>query len=129
MRILIAEDDRALRLAMRLVFEDAGFEVAEAVDVSLLEEPLPEGIADVVVIDAGADGRGAAHWRELTIRPEWAGRALLMTGNVSVLGSMATHPDVFGKPFDYRVLVARVAAIGPRSRTAAASMDADARSA
>lgn len=115
MRILIAEDDTPLRVAMRLVLEDAAFRVVEVSDAGqvaarLAEHPLP----DAIVIDAGGNGLGTTVWSELVRQPDWAGRALLVTGNVAALGALAAHPDVLAKPFDYGALVARFRAMGPR---------------
>lgn len=114
MRILIAEDDTPLRVALRLVLEDAGFRVAEVSDVGQVPARLADPLPDAIVIDAGANGLGTAVWSELVRQPDWAGRALLVTGNVAALGALAAHPDVLAKPFDYGALVARFRAMGPR---------------
>lgn len=115
MRLLIAEDDSALREAMRLVFEAEGHEVLLATSLAELLARLIECPPDMVLMDAGLHGAGVPLWRALVARPEWADRVLLVTGNVPALGELSGHPAVLGKPFDYGALVARIAAVGPKT--------------
>ena len=114
MRLLIADDDPSLRLALRLVFEDAGYEIVEAETVADARGALTDGSLDVALIDAGIDGGGVELWGELETHDGFRGRALLLTGDLRGLGLLSSHASVYGKPFDYATLLRRIEEIGPR---------------
>lgn len=109
-RILIADDDPSLRIALRLVLEDAGHDVIEATAEPEARFRLREGRVDIALIDAGMSGTGMRLWTELQNDSAWHGRAVLVTGDPWSLGSIAEHDDVLGKPFDFEALLARIAA-------------------
>lgn len=108
LRLLIADDDPTLRIALRLVLEDAGHEVVEATTEPEARFRLREGRVDLALIDAGMSGLGVRMWSELQREPAWHGRALLVTGDPWSLGPLADHADVLGKPFDYDQLLSRI---------------------
>lgn len=114
MRLLVADDDSAVRTALRLVLEDAGHEVLQATSVVQAREVLSRGITDVVLVDAGISEAGVALWRELEANPLHEGRALLLTGNLPALGGLRDHAMVYAKPFDYAELLRRIDSLGPR---------------
>ena len=59
-RILLVEDDGALRGALRELFEREGYEVAAAADAAAARSAMAAG-ADLVVLDVGLpDGDGVA---------------------------------------------------------------------
>ena len=110
MRILIADDDPSLRIALRLVLEDAGHDVVEATAEPEARFRLREGRVDIALVDAGMSGTGVRLWQDLQADEAWHGRALLVTGDPWSLGALAEHADVLGKPFDFEALLARIAA-------------------
>ena len=82
-RILLVEDDGALRGALRELFEREGYEVAAAADAAAARSAMAAG-ADLVVLDVGLpDGDGVAvcrAWRAAgggRSAPPLAGRAAL----------------------------------------------------
>ena len=114
MRLLIADDDPSLRVALRLVFEDAGYDVVEVETVAEARGALVDGPLDVALIDAGIHGGGVELWGELETDDVYRGRALLLTGDLPGLGLLSSHGSVYGKPFDYATLLRRIEDIGPR---------------
>jgi DNA-binding response OmpR family regulator len=114
MRLLVADDDASLRMAMKLVFEYAGHDVSEAASVLEARELLHGDLVDLALIDAGMCGTGVKLWSVLEESEEYCGRALLLTGNLPALGALVEHPNVIGKPFDFEVLLARIEETGPR---------------
>lgn len=115
MRLLVADDDPSLRTALRMVLEEAGHEVIEAATTAAARSATDGTDFDLVLIDAGMDGLGTALWNELSGRPVYRGRALLLTGDLSALGTIASHESVLGKPFDFDGLVRRIEDVGARS--------------
>ncbi len=113
MRLLIADDDPSLRLALRMVLEDAGHEVVEAATEPAAREALASVRPDFALIDAGMSGRGVELWRDLrATSPE---RVLLLTGDAPTLGDLAEEASVVSKPFDFDRLLARIESVGARS--------------
>lgn len=107
-RVLVADDDPSLRLALTLVFQRAGHTVVTAEDTeSALEIVAGQG-ADVAVIDAGMPRDGVAFWKECREGDYGLAGALLVTGDIWALGDLARHEMVLEKPFDFRALVERV---------------------
>lgn len=112
MRVLIAEDDRSLRSALRMVLKDAGHEVFMASTVAEARSTLFPALPDVILVDASIPGDGVALWQELQASTSYRGRAFLMTGDPTTLGALKRRADVFAKPFDYDVLLAQVREVG-----------------
>lgn len=115
MRILVADDDPSLRVALRMVLELAGHQVALGASVPEARAQLASSLFDAVLVDAGLDGSGVELWKELSVDSRFRGRSILMTGNLPALGELTGHDDVVGKPFDYDLLLERLSAIGPKS--------------
>jgi CheY-like chemotaxis protein/anti-sigma regulatory factor (Ser/Thr protein kinase) len=102
-RVLIVDDDRALRLALRTLLEGAGFSVAEAADgpdaLARLTYPPP----DVMLLDIGLPGIGGlevlAHARTLSPPP----RVVIITADETpetLLRAVSEQADRFlVKPF------------------------------
>ena len=119
MRVLLAEDDAALREQLRVALGEAGFvvdAVADGIDAAHLgaREPL-----DAAVLDLGLPGKGGLavlrEWRDagvalpvvvLTARGTWQER---------VLGIDAGADDYLAKPFEMEELVARLRAVVRRA--------------
>ena len=113
MRLLVADDDPSLRLALRLVLEDAGHEVVEADSVHEARAILDAGELDFALIDAGMSQEGVGLWDELERDARFRGRALLLTGDLMTLGMLQEHERVVGKPFDFAWLLSRIEREGP----------------
>lgn len=107
-RVLVADDDPSLRLALTMVFQRAGHDVVAAGDTDAAREIVVANRADVALIDAGMPRDGVAFWRECRDGDNALAGALLVTGDVWALGELARHPMVLEKPFDFRALVERV---------------------
>ena len=104
-RVLLAEDDRALRRMARLVLQLAGFEVIEAengVDASsVLQGPR----VDILVTDVrmpGVDGTELA----ARLRARWPKlKVIFMSGYADLELPMDEHTAFLEKPFEPEVLV------------------------
>lgn len=55
-QVLLVDDDRALRLALRTLLEEAGFEIAEAADGPAAIEAIERQSPDVMLLDVGLPG-------------------------------------------------------------------------
>ncbi len=114
MRLLVADDDSSLRLALRLVLEDAGHAVLEASRVSEARDLIAQQRPDFILIDAGMCQGGVNLWDELVSDLRFRGRVLLLTGDLTTLGLLGHHHAVVSKPFDYDRLLHRIEKAGPR---------------
>jgi len=114
MRLLLADDDPSLRLALRLVLEDAGHDVVEAESVLDARRIIASDHLDFALVDAGMCQEGVQLWDELECDARYRGRALLLTGDLTTLGLLGSHERVVGKPFDFERLLSRIEGVGPR---------------
>ncbi|MBT8488208.1 MAG: response regulator [Gemmatimonadetes bacterium] len=114
MRLLVADDDSSLRLAIRLVLEDAGHDVLEASSVREVRGLITAHRPDFILIDGGMCQEGVDLWDELVSDIRYRGRVLLLTGDTTTLGALGHHDAVVGKPFDYERLLHRIEKAGPR---------------
>lgn len=115
MRVLIAEDDAALRGQLRAALEEAGYAV-DAVDNGTdaahfgIHEPL-----DAAVLDLGLPGKdGLAvlrEWRAAGIRLPVVVLTARGTWQERVLGIDAGADDYLAKPFEMEELIARLRAV------------------
>ncbi len=117
MKILLVEDEDAVREMTALALERAGFAVAQAADVSEAEEALAGLLPDLILLDwmlPGVSGielgrrlRRDEHTRELPI--------ILLTARVEeddkLRGFDLGIDDYITKPFSPRELIARVKAV------------------
>ncbi|MBK8980417.1 MAG: response regulator transcription factor [Planctomycetes bacterium] len=114
-RLLLVEDDLALRTGLRETFGEEGYDVTAVADGNAARELLLTRHFDVVVLDLMLPGRGGLEiLRELRER-RLATPVLLLTarGDESdkVLGLDLGADDYVTKPFGLRELVARVRAL------------------
>lgn len=114
MRLLIADDDPSLQVALRMVCELAGHDVTTVETAGEARRALEGTDFDAVLVDGGISGDGRALWRSLRVDAPYEGRVVLITGDVAELGSLAQARDVLAKPFDYDALLAQLAAMGAR---------------
>ena len=120
-RILLVEDDRALRGALRELFEREGYEVAAAADAAAARSAMAAG-ADLVVLDVGLpDGDGVAlcrAWRAAGVDTP----VLFLTARddeIDVVRALdAGGGDYVTKPFRMQELLSRIRAQLRRGRGA-----------
>jgi ribonuclease P protein subunit RPR2 len=131
-RVLVVDDDAALRMLLRTTFERAGIEIEEAGDASQASSLIADWLPDVVVLDVGLPGMdGLAFCKALKERPATDGvSVVLLTGDdaVSESAARAAGADaLLRKPFsplEVLTVVERLAAgyhAGPFRRADAAS--------
>ncbi|MCI5545866.1 MAG: response regulator transcription factor [Clostridiales bacterium] len=112
-RILLVEDDGALRGALRELFEREGYEVAAAADAAAARSAMAAG-ADLVVLDVGLpDGDGVAlcrAWRAAGVETP----VLFLTARddeIDVVRALdAGGGDYVTKPFRMQELLSRIRA-------------------
>ncbi len=119
-RILVVDDDAAIRSLLRLRFEQEGFEVAEACDSTSLNKALAETPVDLITLDIGLEREsGFALMR--TIRAKGPAPVIMISGKCDeidrVLGLELGADDYVTKPFSLREVVARVHAVLRRAPT------------
>ena len=120
-RILLVEDDGALRGALRELFEREGYEVAAAADAAAARSAMAAG-ADLVVLDVGLpDGDGVAlcrAWRAAGVETP----VLFITARddeIDVVRALdAGGGDYVTKPFRMQELLSRIRAQLRRGRGA-----------
>lgn len=120
-RILLVEDDGALRGALRELFEREGYEVADAADAAAARSAMAAG-ADLVVLDVGLpDGDGVAlcrAWRAAGVETP----VLFLTARddeIDVVRALdAGGGDYVTKPFRMQELLSRIRAQLRRGRGA-----------
>jgi two-component system response regulator RpaA len=113
-RILVADDDAALRELVSGLLCDAAYQVVSAADGLEGWELLKSGGADMAVLDLNMprlDGFGLL--KNIRSDPKFSGMpVLMMTGRALVEDQVAGYErgadDYLAKPFDNEVLVARV---------------------
>ena len=124
-RILLVEDESAIREMMRMALERAGYEVYEAEDAAKAERQLAEGLPDLVLLDwmlPGISGielarrlRKDEYTRELPI--------IMLTARSEeddrIRGLESGADDYVTKPFSPRELIARIKAVLRRSNAEA----------
>jgi two-component system OmpR family response regulator len=122
-RVLIVDDDAAIREGLIQVFERAGFTAAGAQDVPTMERSLSEQGADLIVLDLmmpGEDGLSACK------RLSGKGPPIIMLSALGddadrIVGLELGADDYLAKPCNPRELVARARAVLRRGRDSEAS--------
>jgi two-component system response regulator VicR len=118
-RVLLVEDDRALRTGLSDALAGEGFDVTDAGDGEKARALLGERHFDLVVLDLMLPGRsGLEILRELRARGEQIAVLILTAkGNEDdrVLGLELGADDYVTKPFSLRELLARVRALVRRA--------------
>ncbi len=129
-RLLIVEDETAIRELVAFVCETDGLEVKRAASVAEGRAALAEALPDVILLDVMLpDGSGFDWLREIKRAPETAPVPVIMLtarGDESdrVAGLDAGADDYVVKPFLPRELTARIRAVLRRSAAAPAPASA-----
>ena len=114
--MLVADDDRALRLLCRVNLEHEGFEVGEAETAAQAERELEERNVAVILLDVhlGPDD-GLAVARRLRDR-DGRTRIALFSGSASMLqpADARLADAVIPKPFSLESLIATVRSLASR---------------
>jgi two-component system, OmpR family, response regulator MprA len=119
MKVLVVDDDRAVRDALRRVLTLAGYDVQIAEDGGEAIESVVQAVPDAVVLDVGMPGVDGL---EVCRRLRMLGNRvpiLMLTARVEisdrVVGLDAGADDYLAKPFDNEELKARLRALLRRS--------------
>ncbi len=123
MVILVCDDDAHIREVVRFALEKSGYAVREAADGRAAIEAFERGGIDMVVLDVlMPEEDGLAVCRRIRAKSEVP--ILFLSSRADevdrVLGLELGGDDYMTKPFSPRELVARVRAIGRRTREAGA---------
>jgi DNA-binding response OmpR family regulator len=121
-RVLVVEDDSALRSALRSVLEQEGFTIFEAADGTRAIEQVDRLGPDAVVLDLhmpGLDGYGVL--RQLRARPSTATLPILvLTANSDEASEVRAFElganDFLVKPFRGSALAARLESLIQRTK-------------
>lgn len=118
MRILVVEDDPALRASVARGLREASYEVDEAADGTEGLSMASSGGYDAVVLDILLPGMdGIALCAELRSQDEWVPILMLTALDAveqRIKGLNAGADDYLGKPFDFGELLARLRALTRR---------------
>ncbi len=123
-RVLICDDDSAIREGLVEVFERAGFAAFSARDVPAMERQLAAKGADLIVLDLmmpGEDGLSACKRLSGKGRPPIIMLSALGDDADRIVGLEIGADDYLAKPCNPRELVARARAVLRRGRDADAS--------
>lgn len=114
-RVLVVDDDPAIRTVVALALEDDGYEVLQAADVPGAEALLAGEVALILLDLWLPGGSGEDLVASLEERPGPRPLVLLMTAARDVATApLAGRVDgVVAKPFDLDVLLARVRSLAP----------------
>ena len=119
MKILVVDDDRAVRDALRRVLTLAGYQVEVAEDGAQAIEAVAQSVPDAVVLDIGMPGIDGLEVCERLRRLGNRVPILMLTARVEVsdrvAGLDAGADDYLVKPFDNEELKARLRALLRRS--------------
>lgn len=118
-RVLVVEDDEAVRAAVERGLELHHFDVASAADGEEALRALDERLYDVIVLDVGLPGMSGIEVCQELRRREIDVPILVLSARDAVgdrvAGLQAGADDYLVKPFDLAELVARLAALIRRS--------------
>lgn len=115
LRVLIADDEPGLRLAISLFLRRRGHDVVQAADAHEARRLVVEHTFDAALVDARMPGDGIRLLEELDASPALRGRTALMTGDPG--RSLDPHALARGrpylkKPFDMHAAVALIERLG-----------------
>ena len=118
MRVLIVDDDRAVRDALRRALMLAGYDIAVAVDGPEALDKVAETVPDAVLLDVGLPGMDGLEVCRTLRREGNRVPVLILTARGAVgdriLGLNTGADDYLPKPFDLDELEARIRALARR---------------
>lgn len=115
LRVLVADDEPSLRMAISLFLGRDGHEVVEAADAHQALRLAREQPFDVALVDIRMPGDGLALLEALEEMPPLQGRVVLMTGDVAhprVRRRLGDAKPALIKPFDMEEVVRLVEGLG-----------------
>lgn len=115
LRILVADDEPGLRLAITLFLRRRGHEVVGAADAHEARRLAAEQRFDAALVDARMPGDGLRLLAELEASPALAGRTALMSGDPGRgldTADLARGRPYLKKPFDMPAAVALLEQLG-----------------
>lgn len=119
LRVLIADDEPTLRLAISLFLNRRGHQVTQAADAYEALRLAREQPFDVALVDARMPGDGLVLLQHLEKMPTLAGRTALMTGDLgrarTTQGIPSDRPYLV-KPFDMNEAVSLIERLGDPDR-------------
>ncbi len=118
LRVLVADDEPTLRLAITLFLRRRGHEVTQAADAYEAFELASSQDFDVALVDARMPGDGLALLEKLEALPSLAGRTALMTGDLGrarTTQGIPTGRPYLVKPFDMNDAVNLIEKLGEPS--------------
>jgi signal transduction histidine kinase len=111
LRVLVADDEPTLRLAITLFLGRHGHEVVQAVDAYEALRLATQQHFDVVLADVGMPGDGPELIRKLETKPELKGRTILMSDGEAVSGLYPSDRPHLTKPFDMTEVIRMVESV------------------
>lgn len=117
-KILIADDEPTLRLALTMFLGRHGYEIHQAEDVPSARKLIGEHNFEIALVDARMPGDGLTLLDELDRSPDWEGQAVLMTGDHSlprVRDEVRAGRPNLTKPFDMMDAVRLIESLTSRS--------------
>jgi two-component system, OmpR family, response regulator len=128
-RVLVVEDDPAVRALIAEYLGGHGYEIREAADGAAMRAAIAQSVPDVVLLDLnlrGENGLALARW----LREHHACGIIMVTAASDVVdrivGLEIGADDYVAKPFDPRELVARVRSVVRRLHAGAPAAAASA---
>ncbi len=117
LRVLVADDEPTLRLAIALFFSRRGHQVTQAEDAYEALRLAKEQPFDAALVDARMPGDGLVLLQHLEAIPALAGRTALMTGDLGrarTAQGIPTDRPYLVKPFDMNEAVTLIESLGNR---------------
>ena len=111
LRVLVADDEPSLRLAIALFLGRHGHEVVQAVDTYEAQRACAQRSFDVVLADAALPGDMGELLRRLDDSPAMRGRAILLTDGGPPRGGWLEQRPHLAKPFDMTEVIRMVESV------------------
>jgi CheY-like chemotaxis protein len=114
LRVLVADDEATLRLALALFLARHGHEVVQAADAYEAQRLALAEPFDAVLADAHMPGDGLVLLERLEAMPRLKGRTILMTGDhvQALTGDANPSRPHLAKPFDMTEVIRLIESLG-----------------